>query len=45
MRVDCLIVGAGPAGSVMAEQMASKGFTTMVVEKKQEIGIFKMQKA
>ena len=41
MRVDCLIVGAGPAGSVMAEQMASKGFTTMVVEKKQEIGIFK----
>ena len=36
--IDCLIVGAGPAGSVMAKEMASRGFETLVVEKRQEIG-------
>lgn len=38
MKVDCLIVGAGPAGSVMAKEMASYGYDVLVVEKKQEIG-------
>ncbi len=38
MKVDCLIVGAGPAGSVMAREMASYGHNVLVVEKKQEIG-------
>jgi len=38
MKVDCLIVGAGPAGSVMAKEMASRGHHVMVVEKRQEIG-------
>ncbi len=36
--IDVLIVGAGPAGSVMAKEMASRGFETLVVEKRQEIG-------
>ena len=38
MRVDCLVVGAGPAGSVVAKEMASRGHHVMVVEKRQEIG-------
>ncbi|MEM2935462.1 MAG: NAD(P)/FAD-dependent oxidoreductase, partial [Candidatus Thermoplasmatota archaeon] len=41
MKVDCLVVGAGPAGSVAAKEMAKRGFNTLLVEKKQEIGIFK----
>ena len=41
MKVDCLVVGAGPAGSVAAKEMAGRGFKTLLVEKKQEIGIFK----
>ncbi|MEM2259283.1 MAG: NAD(P)/FAD-dependent oxidoreductase [Candidatus Thermoplasmatota archaeon] len=41
MKVDCLVVGAGPAGSVAAKEMAKRGFNTILVEKKQEIGIFK----
>lgn len=36
--IDCLIVGAGPAGSTMAKEMASRGFEVLVVEKRQEIG-------
>jgi len=36
--IDCLIVGAGPAGSTMAKEMASRGFEVVVVEKRQEIG-------
>ncbi len=36
--IDCLIVGAGPAGSTMAKEMSSRGFEVMVVEKRQEIG-------
>lgn len=38
MKVDCLVVGAGPAGSVMAREMARQGHEVLVVEKKQEIG-------
>ncbi|HDN51069.1 MAG TPA: NAD(P)/FAD-dependent oxidoreductase, partial [Thermoplasmatales archaeon] len=38
MKVDCLIVGAGPAGSLMAREMARQGHEVLVVEKKQEIG-------
>ncbi|HDN96087.1 MAG: hypothetical protein DRN29_00065 [Thermoplasmata archaeon] len=38
MKVDCLIVGAGPAGSIAAKEMASRGYDVLVVEKKQEIG-------
>ncbi|HEC76128.1 MAG TPA: NAD(P)/FAD-dependent oxidoreductase [Thermoplasmatales archaeon] len=38
MKKDCLVVGAGPAGSVFAKELAIKGHDVMVVEKKQEIG-------
>ncbi len=38
MKVDCLIVGAGPAGNIAAKEMASRGYETLVVEKRQEIG-------
>ncbi len=38
MKVDCLVVGAGPAGSVAAREMASRGYHVLVVEKRQEIG-------
>ena len=39
MKVDCLIVGAGPAGSVAAKEIASYGYETLVIEKRQEIGV------
>lgn len=38
MKVDVLVVGAGPAGSVAGLEFARRGFDTLVVEKKQEIG-------
>lgn len=38
MKRDVLVVGAGPAGSVAAMEFARRGFDTLVVEKKQEIG-------
>lgn len=38
MKKDCVVVGAGPAGSVFAKELAMKGHDVMVVEKKQEIG-------
>lgn len=38
MKVDCLVVGAGPAGSVAAMELARHGVETLVVEKKAEIG-------
>ncbi len=38
MNRDVLVVGAGPAGSIAAMEFARRGFDTLVVEKKQEIG-------
>ena len=38
MKVDCIIVGAGPAGSVTAKEFAEQGLDTLVIEKKAEIG-------
>jgi digeranylgeranylglycerophospholipid reductase len=38
MKVDCVVVGAGPAGSVAAKELAERGLETLVVEKKAEIG-------
>jgi len=38
MKVDCLVVGAGPAGSIIAKEMASYGYDVLVLEKRQEIG-------
>lgn len=38
MNQDVLVVGAGPAGSVAAMEFARRGFDTLLVEKKQEIG-------
>ncbi|MEA2054105.1 MAG: NAD(P)/FAD-dependent oxidoreductase [Candidatus Thermoplasmatota archaeon] len=39
MEVECLIVGAGPAGSMAAREMAARGIDTLVLEKRQEIGV------
>lgn len=38
LKVDVLIVGAGPAGSVAAEEIAKKDVDVLVIDKKQEIG-------
>jgi len=38
MNVDCIVVGAGPAGSVAAKELAERGLNTLVIEKKAEIG-------
>jgi len=38
MEVECLVIGAGPAGSIAAKELASKGIETIVIEKRQEIG-------
>jgi digeranylgeranylglycerophospholipid reductase len=38
MKVDCIVIGAGPAGSVAAKEFAERGLDTLVVEKKAEIG-------
>ncbi|MCD6147471.1 MAG: NAD(P)/FAD-dependent oxidoreductase [Thermoplasmata archaeon] len=38
MEVECLVIGAGPAGSMAAKELASKGIETIVIEKRQEIG-------
>jgi digeranylgeranylglycerophospholipid reductase len=37
--VDVLIVGAGPAGSVAAKRAAEAGLDTLLIEKRQEIGV------
>ena len=39
MEVDCLVIGAGPAGSVAAEVIARNGHSTMMIEKRPEIGL------
>jgi len=38
LKTDILIVGAGPAGTYLAEKLASKGIDTTIIEKKKEIG-------
>ena len=35
---DVIVVGAGPGGSIAAKVAASKGFRTLVLEKRQELG-------
>lgn len=36
---DVIVVGAGPAGSVAARKAAEAGFDTLLIEKRQEIGV------
>ncbi|MCK5289443.1 MAG: NAD(P)/FAD-dependent oxidoreductase, partial [Candidatus Aenigmarchaeota archaeon] len=38
LKTDILIVGAGPAGTYLAEKLASRGIKTTIIEKKKEIG-------
>ena len=38
LKVDVLIVGAGPAGSTAAKELAKKGIDVLIIDKKQEIG-------
>ncbi|MBW6462082.1 MAG: NAD(P)/FAD-dependent oxidoreductase [DPANN group archaeon] len=37
-ETDILIVGAGPIGTYLAEKLASKGISVLIIEKKKEIG-------
>lgn len=36
---DVIVVGAGPAGSVAARKFAETGYSTLLIEKRQEIGV------
>ena len=38
LNTDILIVGAGPIGTYLAEKLASKGISALVIDKKKEIG-------
>ena len=38
MKKECIIIGAGPAGSLAAKELAERGIETLVIERKQEIG-------
>ncbi|MCK5039847.1 MAG: NAD(P)/FAD-dependent oxidoreductase [Candidatus Aenigmarchaeota archaeon] len=38
-KYDCVIIGAGPGGSRLAELCAQKGLDVLVLEKRQEIGV------
>jgi digeranylgeranylglycerophospholipid reductase len=38
-RFDCIVVGAGPAGSMAAKTLAENGVTVMLLEKHPEMGI------
>jgi len=38
MKKECVIIGAGPAGSMAAKELARRGIETLVIERKQEIG-------
>jgi len=38
LEYDCLVIGAGPAGSVAASGMSKNGLTTLMIEKRAEIG-------
>ena len=35
---DAVVVGAGPAGGMAARQLATAGFSTLVLEKKKIVG-------
>ncbi len=39
LNVQCLVVGAGPAGTVTAREAASRGVDVLVIEKRPEIGV------
>ena len=39
IEVDCLVIGAGPVGSVAAERLAVKGHKVLMIEKRSEIGV------
>jgi digeranylgeranylglycerophospholipid reductase len=39
MKFDCVIVGAGPAGSVTARFAAELGVNVLIIERRQEIGV------
>jgi digeranylgeranylglycerophospholipid reductase len=39
IEVDCLVIGAGPGGSVAAREVAERGHSTLLIEKRAEIGI------
>lgn len=36
---DLIVIGAGPAGSVVAKEAASRGFRTLLLEKRPQVGI------
>jgi digeranylgeranylglycerophospholipid reductase len=38
-RYDCIVVGAGPAGSMSAKVMAENGLSVLVLERDPEIGV------
>lgn len=38
-RVDALVVGAGPAGSTAAYRLAQRGFSTVVLEEHERVGV------
>ena len=38
-RFDCIVVGAGPAGSMAAKTMAENGVTVLLLEKHTEMGV------
>lgn len=38
-RVDCFVVGAGPAGSYAATALARQGFEVLLAEKRPEVGV------
>ncbi len=38
MEIGCLVIGAGPAGSMAAKEMTARGIDTVIIEKRQEIG-------
>lgn len=37
--VDCLVIGAGPAGSITAREVAKGGWNVLLIEKRPEIGV------
>jgi digeranylgeranylglycerophospholipid reductase len=39
MRFDCVVIGAGPAGTVTARFAAEQGAKVLIIERRQEIGV------